>query len=777
MAEKISIKLDTSVNDEAIKRILDDLIRIDRQLGSVIDGVVLLDDAFKELDATGVDNVSDSISFLNSSIRTVEASLENVNQELQNNNLDFTDSLIDGFRDVGTELSILRNDLENIDVNISDNSLNNLESSIVGLQSDVNALSNEFEDLNSKPIDDVGDSYEDVNEAVDDNTKAVKNNTKAVDDNNDATETTNDNLKKTDSGVKTVSSAFSNLGTALKGLGIGLILTAIGALFNIISKNQKVVDAFTTANNFLSLAFNSIVDAVSKAFTEVDKLTGGFDATAKVIDDLITITFAQFESAFYFLQLAILNLQLLYEDSFLGGGDEGRIKELNESIETVTQNIKDLGQTVIDSASSLVENFGEAITEVTSLGSAIIDEVSEISGKAILEQAKTITQLANSSLIAQAVNRGLIEQYDIQAESLRQIRDNDLISISDRIEANDKLLLVLKEQEKVMLENADIAVASAQANLAVNNNIENQVALQEALNERQAITAQINGQISEQEVNRTQLIKERLDLENDLSERENTRLLSRQRADAELIDNELIRLERLREIAEEEQEIEQERLEGLVELYKEGTQARQDAEQDLLDFQSESRSERIELERDIEEQRRTLYKDSFDAILALTNSETALGKAVLLAKQFILAQELIMEVKRLTFRGKSAVAESTVAIAEGTAQSAKIGFPQNIPMLIGFAAQAVGIVSAVNSAVSGLGSLGASVGGGAQAPVAPTVTQPPQFNIVGSSDTNQLAQVVSEQSDKPLKAFVVSSDVTSQQQLDRQVRSTAQIGS
>ena len=37
-------------------------------------------------------------------------------------------------------------------------------------------------------------------------------------------------------------------------------------------------------------------------------------------------------------------------------------------------------------------------------------------------------------------------------------------------------------------------------------------------------------------------------------------------------------------------------------------------------------------------------------------------------------------------------------IAEGTAKTAKIGFPQNIPMLIGFAAQVVGIVSAIKNA-------------------------------------------------------------------------------
>ena len=80
-------------------------------------------------------------------------------------------------------------------------------------------------------------------------------------------------------------------------------------------------------------------------------------------------------------------------------------------------------------------------------------------------------------------------------------------------------------------------------------------------------------------------------------------------------------------------------------------------------------------------------------------AETAVGKAALLAKQAIAAQELIMEVsKTITFA--QAAARSTVAVAEGTAQTAKVGFPQNIPLLIGYAAQAAGIIMAIKSAVS-----------------------------------------------------------------------------
>lgn len=43
----------------------------------------------------------------------------------------------------------------------------------------------------------------------------------------------------------------------------------------------------------------------------------------------------------------------------------------------------------------------------------------------------------------------------------------------------------------------------------------------------------------------------------------------------------------------------------------------------------------------------------------------------------------------------------------------------------------------------------------------------PQFNIVGQSSTNQLAQSINKQQTQPVKAYVVSSEISNQQALDR----------
>lgn len=54
-------------------------------------------------------------------------------------------------------------------------------------------------------------------------------------------------------------------------------------------------------------------------------------------------------------------------------------------------------------------------------------------------------------------------------------------------------------------------------------------------------------------------------------------------------------------------------------------------------------------------------------------------------------------------------------------------------------------------------------GGGASAPS----IQAPDFNIVGQSGINQLSEALQAQSDKPVKAYVVSKDISTAQELDR----------
>jgi len=68
---------------------------------------------------------------------------------------------------------------------------------------------------------------------------------------------------------------------------------------------------------------------------------------------------------------------------------------------------------------------------------------------------------------------------------------------------------------------------------------------------------------------------------------------------------------------------------------------------------------------------------------------------------------------------------------------------------------------------------GASVGGGS--PVPPTPATPPAFNVVGEGATSQLADAIGSQAQEPVRAYVVSNDVTTAQEMDRNIIEGASI--
>jgi len=60
--------------------------------------------------------------------------------------------------------------------------------------------------------------------------------------------------------------------------------------------------------------------------------------------------------------------------------------------------------------------------------------------------------------------------------------------------------------------------------------------------------------------------------------------------------------------------------------------------------------------------------------------------------------------------------------------------------------------------------------------VATAATQAPTFNVVGGGAQNQLAGLLADQTQKPVKAYVVSNEVTTAQSLDRNIVESATLG-
>lgn len=194
----------------------------------------------------------------------------------------------------------------------------------------------------------------------------------------------------------------------------------------------------------------------------------------------------------------------------------------------------------------------------------------------------------------------------------------------------------------------------------------------------------------------------------------------------------------------------------------------------------------LEGELELEEKKRKFKEDTLDNLIQLGGEESKLSKALLLAKQAIALQEFLIDIGALKNKASIVAAEANLeaakggsAIAAGTAETAKIGFPQNILPLLAYAGQAAGIIMAIKSAVSSTKSVASSVGGQSKGQTpsveAPTISAP-AFNIVGQSSTDQLAEAITGQAQEPIKAYVVSNDVTTAQSLDRNIVQGATIG-
>ena len=316
----------------------------------------------------------------------------------------------------------------------------------------------------------------------------------------------------------------------------------------------------------------------------------------------------------------------------------------------------------------------------------------------------------------------------------------------------------------------------------------------------------IEEEITNKEIAAAQLRLEARQLENSLSESTKEDLDEEARLKAELIQLETAKLTKQKEVTsqtialkaeeaaalkaieDEQRRVKEEQAKADEQLILDGFKKAKEAQKKKEEEDAEN-AKKVEQEKqrilqmdiDIENRRTAAKKASVDSAIALFGAETAAGKAALIAKQVMAAQEMIQEARKTITFATLASSRTGVALSEGTAQTAKIGFPQNIPMLIAYALQAVGIVSSISAAVgkskSVASSLGAGGGGGSiQTPQVPTGSAPPAFNVVGTSGSNQLAGAIASQQQQPVKAFVVSNDVTTAQELDRNIVSGATIG-
>jgi hypothetical protein len=544
------------------------------------------------------------------------------------------------------------------------------------------------------------------------------------------TKSTEEGFKDVGDATKGVSKGIKGIGTALKAAGIGLVVAAFAKLTEIFQQNQKAADFFNTSFEVVSIAFNDFVNflvnnlgAVTGFFKSVfdDPLQSIKDLGSAIKNNIIE----RFNSLLDTLGLAGKAVLQFFDGDFAGAA---------ESAKAASKEFVD----VLTGVDGTVDKVGEGITKVATATSNYVKET--------VNAATANVQLEKSARLAETANQGLIEKYDRQAEQLRQIRDDESKSFEERIAANNELGKLLDEQEKTMMANADARVKQAEAELAKNkDNVDLQIAYQEALNEQAGIEAQITGFRSEQQTNANSLLREQKDLVNELaligkSEREIERLELQQDYEAKKL---LIE----REITDEAQKNEM-----LLALQT-------DFNNKVNNLNEEASDNEIMWSEMTTDQKLEYAQKGLDGLAANLGKETAAGKAAAIASTLI-----------STYQGAQ---DSYKSLAGIPVVGPALGIAAAAAAVAGGLKTVKSIQSTKTPQTAGMGSGGANISSPSR-PAPPSI--PPAFNIVGASDTNQLAEAIGGQAQQPVKAFVVSNDVSTAQELDRNIVEGASIG-
>ena len=626
-----------------------------------------------------------------------------------------------------------------------------------------------------------------INSNIDDVTKEIKSLNKNLDTTTDEVKKVGKSTNEVEKSTKTLADGFKGVGLAIKAMGIGLVISAMGTLKEVFMSNQKVADTVATAMGTVVNVFTKVVDVVVSVVEKVNQSTNGFKGLTNTISGLITLSLTPLKLVFYTISLAINEASLAWEESFFGDGDPKKIKELNQRISTTKDNIVQVGKDALEAGKKVVTNIGTAISEVGAVVEGTIEGVSQISIKSAYEQAKANVQLQNTAKLAEANQARLVEQYDRQAEKLRQIRDNDLISIDDRIKSNDKLKDVLDKQQKAMIGQADMQIAAAKNTYEMNKTIENQVALTNALANKEGVLAQVEGLRSEQIANNIALTKEKTALQQ--SELENLTNLSieQKKFNAELEKDDLLRLQKQKAVLEEEKAIELARLQSKIDGAVKGTQARVDAENEyktksqeinnaIITNKAETDKVILDQEKAVADGKKAIQDASFATMeggISLLKGLFEKNKAI--QKGLLLVESAVGIAKIVTNTVAADAADGLVAATMGPAGIAYKASKFTLNRInagIGIAANIAATAKAL-SALGGGGSsskpdMGGGAGGGGGAA--------PQFNVVGQGGANQIAQGMANRESQPVRAFVVGSDVTTQQGLNRGIVQNATLG-
>ena len=537
--------------------------------------------------------------------------------------------------------------------------------------------------------------------------------------------------------LTSVTTGFKSLKVAIIATGIGALLIAVTALGQAFTRSEEGQNKFAKILGVIGSVTGNLLDLLADLGESIISV---FENPKQAIKDFASLIKDNITTRFEGLINLIPNLGKAVEQLFKGNFKEAG-KIAGDSLGQVVLGVDSITDSV-NGAIESVKDFGEEVASDAKAAAKIADQranAEKAARKLIVERAQAEQDIAR--LREKAVNK---EKFTAE-ERIAFLEEAGKISedLAAKETAVAKLRLQAKLTENSLTKsNKDDLNEAAQLEASVIQLETQRLNLQkrlstELLTARREASAQAKKDAKEEPVVVDEKLKKILEIQKAYKQKQED-------ADAET-ELQKIALEQERKLAELD------RLKATEEQKAEVIAFYQNKIQDVKDKNAKQDEELGKLRT---QQALGDARNTFNQIAQLAGKDSKVGKAM-------------------------AIASATISGVQGVMNAYTTA--QKSPITVGFPAYPVvqaslaGLVAAKN--IAAIKSINPSGGGGGSIPTQSSGggSTPPAFNVVGQSGETQLADAIGSQTQRPARAYVVSNDVTTAQELDRNIIEGASI--
>ncbi len=571
---------------------------------------------------------------------------------------------------------------------------------------------------------------------------AAKESNKAIDDGLSAIDKRTGGavsaFKSLTGGIKSAVTGFKTLKGAVIATGLGALLIAITSLVAYFKRTEEGAQTLRV----IMAALGQVVDKLMDVAVALGKaLTSAFSDPQQALKDFANLLKDQIVNRLEGLMELIPALGkaigLLFSGEFKEAGKVATdaVGKVALGVENVTDKVGDMIDGVSEFGKELAASAAEAARLERQMNAVKVAE-----RELITERAKANKQIAEARLLADDVTKSTEERIaavELAGKLEQQVADKEIATQKKRLAA-------LSAQAELASSNEETLQAIAEAQARVTD-LETQNIMRRKRLQTEVIALRNEELAKVKELEKAEEAYRKLQADAEaafqaqrqtLVDQANEEVIAQQQKEINAVYDKYFAILEATEIGEEQKK-------QIIE--------KQNAE--IAEIEAKYAKGRIDQEKAVQDSRRAEVMMTIDAV------QGALGSL---------------------FGESKAIAKANVLVDSAQAAIGIIKSSTSLPEPAASVNRGIQLAALAASTIASLRNISQAQPGGAATPSTPATPSiqgaTPSFNVVGTSGINQLAQSINQQTNQPLRAYVVGGDITSSQELERKRIKTATFG-